>query len=183
MQNILEGNRAAAPERPALLSRFTATLQPGRSLPPEGCGAFLFKNAATIQLSILAFVVLGAWPLPGLWAFDAALCYAVYRWKYSAGELSEKVELTEEELRVTRIHPSGKKESWNFNPYWVRFEHRRGHNVANELRLMSHGRALVFGMFLSDAERASFARALNAALARQRSRLSMHAQDPARCNS
>jgi uncharacterized membrane protein len=74
---------------------------------------------------------------------------------------------------VTRHHPSGWAESWSFNPYWVRFQHERRDYAADELSLASHGRKLVFGAFLSDGEKGSFAAAFIAALARQKHQ-SMH---------
>jgi uncharacterized membrane protein len=103
----------------------------------------------------------------GFFGLDAALCYAAFRWNYRAARFSERIDLAERELRVTRIHPSGKAESWSFNPYWVRFEHRQHDYAADELSLTSHGRKLIFGAFLSDSEKASFAAALKTALATQ----------------
>jgi uncharacterized membrane protein len=117
----------------------------------------------------IVFIAMGAWPVTGFFGLDAALCYAAFRWNYRAARLSEKIDLAERELRITRIHPSGKAESWSFNPYWVRFEHRQQDYAADELSLTSHGRKLIFGAFLSDGEKASFAAALTAALARQNS--------------
>ncbi len=174
MQNTLTLERAAADVSPASFARFTATLLPAHSLPREGFRALLFNIAAMSYLSVFAFVVLGAWSLACLWCLDAVLCYAAYRWRYGTGHLFERVELTEQELCVTRIHPSGERESWKFNPYWVRFEHGRRQDSANELWLSSHGRELVFGAFLSDGEKASFAAALSSALTRQRSHSPMH---------
>ena len=124
---------------------------------------------AVSALSGILFVTMGAWPVMGFFGLDAALCYAAFRWNYRAARLSERIDLAERELRVTRIHPSGKAESWSFNPYWVRFEHRRHDYAADELSLTSHGRKLIFGAFLSDSEKASFAAALKAALATRQS--------------
>jgi uncharacterized membrane protein len=118
-------------------------------------------------LSGIVFISMGAWPVTGFFGLDAVLCYAAFRWNYRAARLSEQVDLAERELRITRIHPSGKTESWSFNPYWVRFEHRQREYAANELSLTSHGRKLIFGAFLSDGEKARFAATLTAALARQ----------------
>jgi uncharacterized membrane protein len=174
MQNTLTAELAAANECPASLARFTATLLPAHSLPREGFRALLFNIAAMSYLSVIAFVALGGWSLPYLWGLDAAVCYAAYRWRYGTGHLCERVELTEQELCVTRIHPSGERESWNFNPYWVRLEHGHRQESGNELWLSSHGRELVFGAFLSDSEKASFAAALGAALASQRGHTVIH---------
>jgi uncharacterized membrane protein len=120
-------------------------------------------------LNGIVLIAMGAWPVTGFFGLDALLCYAAFRWNYRAARLSEQVDLAERELRVTRVHPCGKTESWSFNPYWVRFEHRQRDYTAGELSLTSHGRRLIFGAFLSDGEKASFAAALTAALARQNS--------------
>jgi uncharacterized membrane protein len=117
----------------------------------------------------IVFIAMGAWPVTGFFGLDAVLCYAAFRWNYRTARMSETIDLAGRELRVTRVHPSGKTESWSFNPYWVRFEHRRPDYAAGELSLTSHGRKLIFGAFLSDGEKASFAGALTAALARQNS--------------
>ena len=147
---------------------------PSHALPSEGFGALLFNIAAMCYLSIFVFFFIGAGALAGLWCLDAALCHGVYRWKYAPRRLSEEVVLTEETLRVTRTEPSGKAQSWDFNPYWVRFEHKSRQGEADELRLSSHGRGLVIGAFLSAGEKANFATALGAALAFQRSAAPMH---------
>jgi uncharacterized membrane protein len=117
----------------------------------------------------IVFVTMGAWPVTGFFGLDALLCYVAFRWNYRAARLSEKIDLAGRELRVTRVYPSGKAESWSFNPYWVRFEYRQREFEAGELSLTSHGRKLIFGAFLADSEKASFAIALKAALARQQS--------------
>jgi uncharacterized membrane protein len=148
---------------------FTATLLPHRSLSRKGFAGLMVTIAAVSFLGGIVFVAMGAWPVTGFFGLDAALCYGAFRLNYRAARLSEKVELAGRELRITRIHPSGRAESWSFNPYWVRFEHRSWDNAAGELSLTSHGRKLVFGAFLSGPEKASFAAALRAALARQQS--------------
>jgi uncharacterized membrane protein len=124
---------------------------------------------AVSVLSGILFMAMGAWPVVGFFGLDAVLCYAAFRWNYRSARLSERIDLAERELRVTRVHPSGKAESWSFNPYWVRFEHRQHDYAADELSLTSHGRKLIFGAFLSDGEKASFAATLKAALACQHS--------------
>ena len=61
---------------------------------------------------------------------------------------------------MTRFHPSGRAQSWSFNPYWVRLELEESESSANRLSLRSHGRVLRFGSFLSDDEKRGFAHAL-----------------------
>ena len=159
--------KALASETPIQAPRFTATLLPHRSLSRKGFMVLMLVIVAVSILNGILFIAMGAWPVTGFFGLDALLCYAAFRWNYRAARMSEQVDLAERELRVTRVHPSGKTESWSFNPYWVRFEHRQQDYAAGELSLTSHGRKLIFGAFLSDGEKAKFAAALKAALAGQ----------------
>jgi uncharacterized membrane protein len=59
----------------------------------------------------------------------------------------------------------------------VRFEHKPHEYGAGELSLTSHGRKLIFGVFLSNPEKASLAAALSAALARHKNYSSMHLRE------
>ncbi len=172
MQDCIPMNLAGA-EGPAASPQFTATLVPGYFLPPNGLLALLINIAAAILLSISVFILLGALWLPLLWCLDVALCYGVYFWRYAPRRMSEKVELTDEKFSVTRTEASGKAESWDFNPYWVRFEHRKHQRAADELWLSSGGLKLALGAFLSDSEKATFAAALSKALAVQRKQHSL----------
>ena len=172
MQDCAPMNSAVA-EGSAASPQFTATLVPGYFLPPSGFLALLVNIAVAILLSISVFILLGAVWLPVLWCLDVALCYVVYFWRYAPRSISEKVELTEEKLSVTRTEASGKAESWDFNPYWVRVEHRKHQREADELWLSSRGLQLALGAFLSDSEKATFAAALSKALAVQRNQHSL----------
>ncbi len=149
--------------------RFTATLLPHRSLSRKGFAILMCAVGSVSFAGGMVFVAMGAWPVTGFFGLDALLIYFAFRLNYRAAGLSERIDLLAQELRVTRRHPSGKSESWSFNPYWVRFEHKRQENSADELSLTSHGRKLIFGAFLSNPEKASFASALATALARQNS--------------
>lgn len=112
----------------------------------------------------LAFLMLGAWPVTGFFGLDVLLIYGAFRLNYRAARLHELVELTESELKLTRIYPSGRSQSWSFNPYWVRLELQRYEAEADRLSLRSHGQVLTFGSFLSNDEKRGFADALSAAL-------------------
>jgi uncharacterized membrane protein len=112
----------------------------------------------------LAFYTLGAWPVMGFFGLDVLLIYGAFKLNYRAARLHELVELSENELRLTRVYPSGHSQSWTFNPYWVRLELEERETEADRLSLRSHGRVLTFGNFLSDDEKRGFADALAAAL-------------------
>ena len=117
----------------------------------------------------LFFYLLGAWPVIGFMGLDVALIYIAFKLNFRALRLYETVDLTQEALTVTRVAPSGRAQSWSFNPYWVRLSLQPRLGRSSELSLASHGKRLVFASFLSDAEREDFASALSSALASARS--------------
>jgi uncharacterized membrane protein len=150
------------PERPT----FTATLLPQRSLSRKGFIALMLALAFASAVSGILFLIVGAWPVTGFLGLDVLLVYLAFRLNYRAARLSETVDLREGQLTVTRRYPSGRREEWLFNPYWVRFSVERHADVAPKLILTSHGRSVILGDFLSadakNAFAASFSKALNA---------------------
>ncbi len=145
-------------------AHFSAVLLPHRSLGRKG---FLLLMAVVSGLSFFTGVIFylkGAWPVMGFLGLDVLLIYFAFRLNYRAGRLYETVELTDSELRVTRVFPSGRALSWTFNPYWVQLELEESETTANTLSVRSHGRVLLFGNFLSNDEKRGFADALGEAL-------------------
>ncbi len=72
--------------------------------------------------------------------------------------------LCERALTVERILADGRRQSWRFEPYWLRVAMDDPPRPESELTLSSHGRSLAIGAFLTPAERLGLARALEAAL-------------------
>jgi uncharacterized membrane protein len=166
---MTEANAARQDPSTGSRSRFSAVLTPHRSLGPKG---FMVLMAAVCIVSFatgLFFYLLGAWPVIGFMGLDVALIYVAFRLNFRALKLYETVDLTQDALTVTRVAPSGRSQSWRFNPYWVRLSLQPRLGRSSELSLASHGKRLVFASFLSDAERENFASALSSALASARS--------------
>ncbi|HJU31334.1 MAG TPA: DUF2244 domain-containing protein [Hyphomicrobiaceae bacterium] len=150
---------------------FRALLTPHRSLGPRG---FLVLMAALGALSFAAglmFVMAGAWPVMGFFGLDVALVYAAFRVNYRSGRLYETLEVTPARLSWTRVHPGGRRETFQCNPYWARVALREWPNGRTDLRLVAEGRQLAFARFLTDDERRDFAGALRAALQAARTSL------------
>ncbi len=148
---------------------FRAVLYPHRSLGPTG---FLILMSAVGGVSFvtgMVFLIMGAWPVFGFFGLDVALIYFAFKLNYRSGRLYEMVELTPETLTVTRVHPSGRKEHFAFNPYWVRVLLAEGPQGRTDLRLTSHGHEFSLGRFLTDDERRDLSHALSGALAQTRS--------------
>jgi uncharacterized membrane protein len=116
----------------------------------------------------LLFYLIGAWPVIGFMGLVVALIYVAFKLNFRALKLYEIVDLTNDALTVTRVAPSGKSQSWSFNPYWVRLSLEARLGRSSELSIASHGKRLVFASFLTDPEREDFASALRAALASAR---------------
>jgi uncharacterized membrane protein len=145
-------------------SPFRAVLLPHRSLSRKGFVVFMAVVSGLSFFTGIAFYLLGAWPVIGFLGLDVFLIYIAFRLNYHAARLYETVHLSDTELKVTRVYPSGHADSWTFNPYWAQLELTEDETGRHRLSVRSHGRELRFGSFLTDDEKRSFADALRTAL-------------------
>ncbi len=140
-----------------------------RSLSPTG---FTVLMGIVIVINLVVggvFFSIGAWPVLGFCGLDVALIYWAFKSNYRAGRAGETIELTPAMLTLTRVHPSGSRETFEFNPYWLRVRLSEQPDGRNELWLASHGEQFHFARFLSDDERRDFAESLTGALFAARS--------------
>lgn len=145
-------------------SGFHAILTQHRSLSPMGFVILMAIAGGSSLVLGMMFLFMGAWPVFGFLGLDVLLLYVAFKLNYRAGRLFELVDVTREQLVVTRVHPCGRRESFEFNPFWARVLLREWPDGRTELRLTGHGRELLFGQFLTDDERRDFASALKGAL-------------------
>jgi len=139
---------------------FRAVLTPHRSLTPAGFVILMSGLSAVSFVTGMVFLTLGAWPVTGFFGLDVLLVYAAFKLSYRSGRLCEIVELTPLTFRLTRVHPSGRREQFAFNPYWARVNLAEGPDGRSDLKVQSQGRELALGRFLSEDERRDFARVL-----------------------
>lgn len=154
---------------PATQEPFRAVLHTHRSLSPRG---FLILMSAVGGVSFvtgMAFLLMGAWPVLGFFGLDVALVYVAFKLNYRAGRAHEIVELTTENLTITRVDPAGATQRFEFNPYWTRVRLSQWPDGRTDLKLASHGKEFSFGRLLNDDERRDFAKALENALFAARS--------------
>jgi uncharacterized membrane protein len=91
--------------------------------------------------------------------------YWAFRVNYSRATALEEISVTPTTLRVRRISHRGGVSEWTFNPLWVRLDKEVHEEFGIErLALVSRGRRLTIASFLGPDEKASFAKALTAAL-------------------
>jgi uncharacterized membrane protein len=144
---------------------FAATITPHRSL---GSTGFLILMLCIGALSFgcgMLFLLLGAWPVFGFLGLDVLLIYVAFRVNFRAARAYEEVTITVSELTVRKVSHHGVVREWTLNPLWVQLDRIVHEEFGIErLFLVSRGRRLAVASFLSPDEKASFARALAAAL-------------------
>jgi uncharacterized membrane protein len=144
---------------------FSARLTPHRSLNRTGFLVLMAFLCAVSFVAGVAFLLMGAWPVFGLFGLDVLVIYWAFRVNYRSGDASEEITVTPSELRVRRVSHRGHVVEWVLNPLWVRLDQKSDAEFGIEqLYLVSKGRHVSVGSFLGSDEKASFAKALLAAL-------------------
>ena len=143
---------------------FRAVLTPHRSLGPAGFLILMTALGVVSFITGVAFLLAGAWPVLGFFGLDVLLVYIAFRLNYRSGRLHETVELTPARFTLTRVHPSGRQERFDCNPYWARVILREWPDGRTALSVVSQGKELAFARFLTDGERRDLASTLREAL-------------------
>ena len=150
------------PDPPKL---FSARLTPHRSLNRTG---FLVLRGFLSVVSFatgIAFLLMGAWPVLGFLGLDVLVVYWAFRVNFRRAAATEEITVTSLELRVRRVSHRGHVVEWVLNPLWVQLDQQVHAEFGIErLYLVSRGRRVSIGNFLGADEKASFAKALMAAL-------------------
>jgi uncharacterized membrane protein len=151
--------RAAEPEL------FSALLTPHRSLNRTGFVVLMTFLSLVSFVAGIAFLMMGAWPVFGFFGLDVLVIYWAFKVNFRSAQAREEISMTPSELRVRRISHRGHVAEWVLNPLWVRLDQQVHQEYGVErLYLVSGGRHVSIGRFLGPDEKASFAKALNAAL-------------------
>jgi len=163
-----KGRASDLPAAPIAGADFDALLYPNRSLPNAGFIAVMsIVIAANLFLGVYFFAI-GAWPVIGFCGLDIFLVWLAFKISYRQGRLHERVRIAPGEMRVSRVLPSGHETRWSLQPFWTRVEIDRPEEHESRVRVVSGGRSLVLGSFLSPEERMAFGKALREALAKAR---------------
>jgi len=144
---------------------FSALVTPHRSLNSTG---FLVVMAFVSVVSFaagIAFLLMGAWPVLGFFGLDVLAIYWAFRINFRDARATEEIRVTPSELRVRRVSHRGHVVEFVLNPLWVRLDQKTHAEFGIEkLYLVSKGRHVSIASFLGPDEKASFAKALTAAL-------------------
>ena len=123
---------------------------------------FYLSLVAVSSSIALGLAVYGAWMVLPFWGIDlAAVGVALLVMDRRSGDF-ERVSLTAGEL-IVEVSTAGHSQVIPMNRHWVRVESEDGFRY--RLFLAQHGRRLVVGRFIGDAERRRFGQELRSALA------------------
>ena len=92
---------------------------------------------------------IGAWPVFGFLGLDVFLLYYAFRINYKSGEIFETIKLIKQNLLITRNFPSGKKQTWNLEPYWTKVEILNPATHQHNLIIKSKNKVVSLGSFLN----------------------------------
>src|ERR1700712_4808309 len=144
---------------------FSALLTPHRSLSRTGFLVLMGFVSAVSFVAGVAFWLMGAWPVFGFFGLDVLVIWWAFRVNYRRGNATEEISVTHTELRVRRVSHRGHVAEWVLNPLWVQLDQVTHAEFGIEkLYLVSRGRRVSVASFLGPDEKASFAKALMAAL-------------------
>ena len=144
---------------------FSARLTPHRSLSRTGFIVLMTFVSVVSFAAGTAFWLMGAWPVFGFFGLDVLVIYWAFRVNFRSARATEDILVTPSELRVRRVSHRGHVVEWVLNPLWVRLDQTGDPEFGIErLYLVSRGRRVSVGSFLGPDEKASFAKALLAAL-------------------
>jgi uncharacterized membrane protein len=145
---------------------FSAMLTPHRSLNRTGFLVLMAFLSVVSFAAGVAFLMLGAWPVFGFFGLDVLAVYIAFRVNFARATAREEISVTPATLHVKRVDHQGTVSEWSFNPLWVTLDKQVHEEYGLErLSLVSKGKRLTIASFLGPDEKASFAKALTAALA------------------
>ncbi len=144
---------------------FSAQLTPHRSLNRTGFLVLMGFLTVVSFAAGVAFLLMGAWPVFGFFGVDVLAIYWAFRVNFYRAQAVEEITITPSELRLRRVSHRGHVVEWVLNPLWVRLDQKIHAEFGIEkLYLVSRGRRVSVASFLGADEKASFAKALTAAL-------------------
>ncbi|MGC1304532.1 MAG: DUF2244 domain-containing protein [Caulobacteraceae bacterium] len=141
-----------------------AQITPHRSLSKGGFAVLLAVLVAYNLLVMVFLVAIGAFPVPIFLGLDFVGVLVAFRISYRRGGALERVQVSADEVRVSRRDRGAEHMVWTSPTAFTRvsIENAGEHETCVRLRLS--GRSLSVGASLSPAERADFGSALERAI-------------------
>jgi len=143
---------------------YQAILYPHRSLGRIGFYALMAVLGGYTCFASLYFYHVGAWPVIGFFGVEILILWLAFRANYQSARGYEMITLTPEALVVTEHHPRRGKTEWTFHPHWAQVVFEQKGESESHLKVLSHGKGVEIGTFMTADEKKECAEALRAAL-------------------
>ena len=148
---------------------YAATLAPYRSLDERG---FLIVMALVASVSFVcgvSFLLMGAWPVFGVFGLDVLLIWAAFRLNFRAARAREEITVTPSLTTVRKVAPDGSARDAAMNTLWTRLQLDRHEEFGlQKVVLLSRGQPVEVGGFLHPEAREEMADGLAGAFAAAR---------------
>ena len=141
--------------------QFAFLIRPNRSMTARGMMIFVAVVGLAVFLVALRFVLLGAWVILPFAILEIVLLAAGF-WLYErASRYRETVQITRQSLQITQ-ESVNRKQTWKFNPQWVRITLRLDPDdwYPSRLFIGAHGEQVEIGACLTNQEREELSRVL-----------------------
>lgn len=148
---------------------FSATITPHRSLGGAGFLVLMLLFGLVSFLTGIAFLMMGAWPVFGIFGLDVLILFWAFRLNYRHAAAYEEIKVTASALTVRKISHRGRVREWTLNPLWIKLDKEATEEFGiARLFLVTRGKELTVASFLGPEEKESFANQLGNALSEAR---------------
>jgi len=144
---------------------YQANLTPYRSLNQRGFLIVMIIVAAISFVCGTAFLLMGAWPVFGLFGLDVLAIYVAFRMNFRSARAREDIIVTPSLITVRQVDANGVAREARMNPLWTRLQKELLEDYGiQRLTLLSNGYPVVVGSFLHTEQREELAEGLTNAL-------------------
>ena len=147
-------------------------LYPNRSLNLTGL-IFLAMVFTGLSFFIsIYFISNGAWPVGVFLFIDLLIILLAFKISYSHSKKYERI-ILDERLLIKKINKSGKEQTINIEPSWLRLK-VRCYNNKGHLEIISRGKSQVIGTYLNKMELKKLAKEIKKALITREKEISLN---------
>ena len=147
-------------------------LYPNRSLNLTGL-IFLAMVFTSLSFFIsIYFISNGAWPVGVFLFIDLLIILLAFKISYSHSKKYERI-ILDERLLIKKINKSGKEQTINIEPSWLRLK-VRCYNNKGHLEIISKGKSQVIGTYLNKMELKKLAKEIKKALITREKEISLN---------
>ncbi len=133
-------------------------LRPNASMTKRQYTGICIGVAIFSVIVILRFLTIGAWMIIPFTLLDSVFIIVVFRMVRHSNSVVEKIYCSSVDLTLVR-EEYGKKQRWQFNPYWAKVVINKIRHpwYSSRLLIRSHGESVEIGKFLVEEEKQKLA--------------------------